>query len=90
MNHRERKEPTAIRKWIGHVSAERVGQTWRAEDHETLIRMMRATDELAEALVASARRPADKGAFEKSEVEDFDGVRATIKPVGLETQTRSD
>jgi hypothetical protein len=90
MNRREREEPTAIRKWIGDVSAERVGQTWRAEDHEALIRMMHATDELAEALVASARRHAEKGAFEKSEMEDFDGVRATIKPVGLETQTRGD
>ena len=48
--------PIAVRKWIGDVSAERVGQMWRAEDHEVLIRSMRAADELSLALVALARR----------------------------------
>ena len=45
-----------VRKWIGDVSAERVGQIWRAEDHEALIRAMRAADELTVALVALERR----------------------------------
>ncbi len=27
----------AVRKWIGDVSADRVGQVWRAEDHEALL-----------------------------------------------------
>ena len=33
--------PITVRKWIGDVSAERVGQLWRAEDHEALLRTMR-------------------------------------------------
>src|SRR5438876_10230284 len=37
--------PIAVRKWIGDVSADRVGQVWRAEDHEALLRTMRAADE---------------------------------------------
>ena len=48
-----------VRKWIGDVSAERVGQVWRAEDHEALIRTMRAADELTLALVALERRDLD-------------------------------
>src|SRR5438105_4627729 len=46
----------AVRKWIGDVSADRVGQVWRAEDHEALLRTMRAADELTLALVVLARR----------------------------------
>jgi hypothetical protein len=37
--------PIAVRKWIGDVSAERVGQVWRTEDHEALLRAMRVADE---------------------------------------------
>ena len=47
--------PIAVRKWIGDVSAERVGQEWRTEDHEAILRAMRAADELTFALVARAR-----------------------------------
>jgi hypothetical protein len=30
--------PIAVRKWIGDVSAERVGHEWRTEDHEAILR----------------------------------------------------
>src|SRR5271154_2906958 len=53
----------AVRKWIGDVSADRVGQVWRAEDHEALLRTMRAADELTLALVALARREAPGSGF---------------------------
>jgi hypothetical protein len=43
------------RKWICEVSAERVGSVWRAEDHEALVRTLRAADELTEALIIRAR-----------------------------------
>jgi hypothetical protein len=46
----------AARKWICEISAERVGSVWRAEDHEALLRTMRAADQLTEALIALARR----------------------------------
>jgi hypothetical protein len=50
----------AARKWICEISAERVGSVWRAEDHEALVRTMRAADQLTEALIALARRDAAK------------------------------
>lgn len=54
-------EPSAAqvaRKWIGEVSAERVGNVWREEDHEALMRTLRAADDLTEALIFIARREA--------------------------------
>ena len=48
----------AARKWICDVSAERVGSVWRAEDHEALVRTLRAADELTVALITLARREA--------------------------------
>lgn len=62
----ERDDLIPARKWIGDVSLERVGKVWRAEDHEALVRVMRATDKLAEALVASTRRKAEEAASGKS------------------------
>ena len=58
--------PIAVRKWIGDVSAERVGQEWRMEDHEALLRAMRAADELTFALVARARGDASETRDRKS------------------------
>lgn len=67
----ERDDPIPDRKWIGDVSLERVGRVWRAEDHEALVRAIRATDELAEALVASTRRNAEDAASGKSSLGGF-------------------
>lgn len=52
----------AARKWICEISAERVGSVWRAEDHEALVRTMRAADQLTEALIALARREVTEAA----------------------------
>ena len=38
VTHSESGGPIVVRKWIGDVSAERIGQVWRAEDHEALLR----------------------------------------------------
>jgi hypothetical protein len=50
------------RKWICEVSAERVGNVWREEDHEALMRTLRAADNLTEALILIARREAKESA----------------------------
>ncbi len=71
----------AVRKWIGDVSADRVGQVWRAEDHEALLRTMRAADELTLALVALARREALEAGLGTNERMDLDGIRSTTEPV---------
>lgn len=76
--------PIAVRKWIGDVSAERVGQLWRAEDHEVLLRTMRAADELTLALIAIARRECLEVRMNNKERTDEHGVRSTIEPVGVD------
>ena len=76
--------PIAVRKWIGDVSAERVGQLWRAEDHEALIRTMRAADELTLALVAIARRDSLERNVNDKERTDDHGIRSTAEPVGVD------
>ena len=35
------------RRWIGDISAERVDNIWRPEDHEAVIHNLRASDRLA-------------------------------------------
>jgi hypothetical protein len=82
--------PIAVRKWIGDVSAERVGQLWRAEDHEALIRTMRAADELTFALVAIARRESLETGVDKKERTDDHGVRSTTEPVGVDVSAGGD
>lgn len=77
------------RKWIGDVSAERVGHTWRAEDHEALTRTMRAADELTLALMAFARADAQDG-LASSEREEQNGNRTPIESVGSEAHAHSD
>ena len=76
--------PIAVRKWIGDVSAERVGQLWRAEDHEALLRTMRAADELTLALIAIARRECLEVRVNNKERTDEHGVRSTTEPVGVD------
>ena len=82
--------PTAVRKWIGDVSAERVGQLWRAEDHEALLRTMRAADELTLALVALARRESLETGVNDKERTDGHGVRSKTEPVGVDVHAGGD
>jgi len=81
--------PMAVRKWIGDVSAERVGQLWRAEDHEALLRTMRAADELTLALIAIARRESLDAVVNKERTDDH-GVRSTTEPVGVDVSAGGD
>ena len=80
----------AVRKWIGDVSADRVGQVWRAEDHEALLRTMRAADELTLALVVLARREALEAGLGTNERMDLDGIRSTTEPVGVNIHAHGD
>ena len=82
--------PIAVRKWIGDVSADRVGQVWRAKDHEALLRTMRAADELTLALVALARREALEAGLGANERMDLDGIRSTTEPVGVNIHAHGD
>src|SRR5262249_40278748 len=56
MNHHERNGAPVGRKWIGDISAERVGEIWRPEDHETLVTTFRGVEEVVVGLVALAQR----------------------------------
>lgn len=85
----EADESPARYTWIGDLSAERIGKTWRAEDHETLVRAMKRVDELAIGLVAYATRKAKETALKECEQEDRNGARTKTESVGLETQSRS-
>ena len=82
--------PIAVRKWIGDVSTDRIGQLWRAEDHEALLRTMRAADELTLALVALARREALEAGLATNERMNLDGIRSTTKPVGANIHASGD
>ena len=82
--------PVAVRKWIGDVSAERVGQMWRAEDHEVLIRAMRAADELSLALVALARRESLEPGVNENERTDGHGFRTKAESVGVDFSAGGD
>jgi hypothetical protein len=80
---------SAARKWIGEISAERIGQMWRTEDHEALSRTMRAADELTLALMALARREALEAGSNNGEQEAQDGKR-TAESLGAEAHAHSD
>jgi hypothetical protein len=82
--------PIAVRKWIGDVSAERVGQEWRTEDHEAILRAMRAADELTFALVARARGDASETSLNSSERNDVHGIRSKTEPVGADVHAGGD
>ena len=73
--------------WIGELSAERIGKTWRVEDHETLLGAMKRVDELAIGLVAYAARKAKETAFKESALEESNGPRTTTESLGLETRS---
>lgn len=90
VTHSESGGPIAVRKWIGDVSADRIGQVWRAEDHEALLRTMRAADDLTLALVALARREALDTVSQMNEREDLDGIRSTTEPVGASVRAHGD
>ena len=45
-------------RWIGDISAERVDNVWRPEDHEAMIHNLRASDRLATQVVEFAAREA--------------------------------
>ena len=90
VTHSESGGPIAVRKWIGDVSAERIGQVWRAEDHEALLWTMRAADDLTLALVALARREALDTVSQMNEREDLDGIRSTTEPVGARVRAHGD
>jgi hypothetical protein len=83
----ETDEPRFHYTWIGELSAERIGKTWRTEDHETLLRAMKRVDELAIGLVAYAARKAKETAFKERALEDSNGARPTTESVGFETQS---
>ncbi len=86
----ENRNPAlTARKWIGDVSAERVGRTWRAEDHEVLTRTMRAADELTLALMAFARSGALDG-LACTDRKDENGTRTPTESVGAEAHAHSD
>jgi hypothetical protein len=59
MDHYEGNGAPARRKWIGDISAERVGEIWRPEDHEALLATLRGADQVTAGLVALARREAE-------------------------------
>jgi hypothetical protein len=82
--------PITVRKWIGDVSAERVGQLWRAGDHEALLRTMHAADELTLALVALARRESLETAVNDKERTDGYGVRSKTEPMGVDVHAGGD
>jgi hypothetical protein len=82
--------PVAVRKWIGDVSAERVGQLWRSEDHEALLRTMHAADELTLALVALARRESLEPGMNDKERKDGHGVRSETEPLGVDVHAGCD
>jgi hypothetical protein len=89
MSQEQSNPAVTARKWIGDVSAERIGQLWRAEDHEVLLTTMRAADELTLALVTLARREGLDAGLDKSGREDHDGARTETESVGAEAHAHS-
>jgi hypothetical protein len=73
------EQTLAIRTWICEASAERVGQTWREEDHAALVRNMRAADRLTVQLVDFASERAVKTALQTVQREDFHGSRSEVE-----------
>lgn len=58
MSHYDQNGALADRKWIGEISAGRVGEVWQPEDHQTLVRTLHGVDEVATGLVALAKHEA--------------------------------
>jgi len=53
----EHTSSPVTRQWIGVLSEQRVGQTWRPADHEELLRNLRLADELTVLLLQRAHAP---------------------------------
>lgn len=83
-------EAGAVRGWIGDVSAKRVGQVWRTEDHEALLSAMRAADELTKALVAIGRREALESISKTEEREEHHGTGSQTEPLGADVHAGGD
>ena len=66
------------------------GKVWRAEDHEALLRAMRAADELTLALVALARRESLETSVNDKERNDGHGIRSKTEPVGVDVHAGGD
>jgi hypothetical protein len=90
MANSECNQATVVRGWIGDVSAQRVGRVWQAEDHEALLRTMRAADELTLALVALARREVLEASSQSDERKERHGIESTTEPVGADVHTDGD
>ena len=73
------EQTLAVRTWISEASAERVGQTWREEDHAALVRNMRAADKLTVQLVDFVSERAVKTALQTVQREDFYGSRSEVE-----------
>ncbi len=74
------EQTIAIRTWICEASAQRVGQTWREEDHAALVRNMRAADRLTVQLVDFASERAVQTALQTVQREDLHGSRSEVEP----------
>ena len=61
-------EELQARRWIADISAERVDNLWRQEDHEALMRNLRACDRLAMQVVEFASKKVVEP-FQKSQQE---------------------
>ena len=79
-------EATAVRGWIGDVSANRVGRLWRIEDHQALLSAMRAADELTRALVAIARSEVLES-ISKTDEGRTHGTGSQTEPLGANVHT---
>lgn len=90
MANSECNQAIEVRRWIGDVSAQRVGQVWQAEDHEALLRTMRAADELTLALVALARREVLEASSQIDERKECHGIESTTEPVGADVHANGD
>jgi len=54
--HADASPSSQTGRWIGDISAERVDNLWRPEDHEAVIHNLRAADRLATQVVEFASR----------------------------------
>jgi hypothetical protein len=83
-------EACTVRRWIGDISAERVGHVWRTEDHEALLSTMRAADELTKALLAIARREALESILKTDERVEHHGIGSQTESLGANVHAGGD
>ena len=75
---------------LGMCRQNESGTIWRTEDHEALLRAMRAADELTFALVARARGDASETCLNSRERNDVHGIRSKTEPVGADVHAGGD